>query len=205
MEATSSCVEDILPLIHAFITNNFPEIETIAERISKKEHDADILKNEMRNNLPKSIFLSFNKQAFTNIIESQDAIADIAEDISVIVSLRPLRFIPELEPSFSIFVQKNIDTFRLVYKMIQELPCLTEGSFIGIEAEKIKLMTSAVAEKEHEVDLIQRDVIKKLFLNDTLLTPSMFHQWNKLFETIGALSNASERLALAIRYTIDAF
>ncbi len=203
MESVRSCVRELVPLVKAFQENHFTHIETLSLSISQKEHAADTIKNDIRNSLTGSLFLSIDKTFFLNMLEAQDDIADTIEDVAVIMSLRSLTFLQDIEPLFSQFVQKNLDAFESVFDMVQELPGLNEVSFIGIEAEKVKLMAGSVARKEHEADLIQRELMKKLLKHDTNLTPGMFHQWQKILEAIGAVSDASERLSLAIRDTVD--
>ncbi len=202
IESVRSCIVLLPKLIQAFKENRFSEIEAITATISEKEHLADEIKNDIRNSLSGSLFLSVDKLAFISILELQDNIADAIEDIAVLMTLRPLTFL-DIEPYFSKFVATNVDSFNRVYDMVQELPELNEVSFTGIEAEKVKLMANAVAKKEHEADIIQRELIKGLFKNEKNLTIGMFHQWQKILEAIGSISDVSEKLALGIRGTID--
>lgn len=202
IERVRSCIMLLPKLIQAFKENRFSEIETLARAISEKELSADELKNDIRNTLSGSLFLSVDKMVFISILESQDNIADAVENIAVLMALRPLTFL-DIEPHFSEFISININSFHSVYDMVQELPELNEVSFTGIEAEKVKLMANSVAKKEHESDIIQRELIKRLFKNEQHLSIGMFYQWQKILEAISSISDASEKLALAIRGTID--
>ena len=50
-------------------------MEDLARQISKQEHEADIIKNEIRNHLPKSIFLPVSRSDTLSFLKEQDAIA----------------------------------------------------------------------------------------------------------------------------------
>lgn len=203
MQSVKACVDQLTPLIEAFIEGNSTKIEEKALKISELEHEADILKNDIRNALIGTIFLSGEKADIIAILEAQDLIADTVEDVAVLITLRQLPFIQDLKSDFLTFVEKNKEAFEMVYDIIKELPGLYETSFSGIEAEKVALLASRVSHFEHEADIIQRELLRGLFQHDTELTPGMFHQWQRIFEVIGMIANASEKLALSVRMTID--
>ena len=64
-------------------------------------------------------------------------------------------------------------------------------------------MVDEVAFREHEVDLIQRQLLKSLFKAEYQLNYITFHQWQRLFESIASISNFSENLANRIRMTLE--
>ena len=168
------------PLFEALKAGDFPAIETLAVKISELEHKADLAKNEIRNHLPKSLFLPIDRGALLEILECQDEIADHVEDLGLVLTLRPLSFKPEFEAIFFKFLDKNIETFEWARKIIQELDELLESTFGGIEAEKVRAMAHQVAIKEHEADLIQREFSKALFRVDNQFSYSEFHLWEKV-------------------------
>ena len=80
---------------------------------------------------------------------------------------------------------------------------LLETSFGGVEAEKVQSMINGVAQKEHEVDIIQRDLLKKLIAQEKELTFVTFHMWLKIIERTASLSNIAEKLANRVRMSLD--
>ena len=64
-------------------------------------------------------------------------------------------------------------------------------------------MVAEVAHMEHEVDAIQRQMLKNLFVNEGDLTTGDFFLWTKLFKQVGDLSNLAERLAHRVRRTLE--
>src|SRR5690606_23053950 len=49
------------PLMEAFIEGDWARTQEIYERISRLEHDADVIKNDIRDHLPKSLFLPVDR------------------------------------------------------------------------------------------------------------------------------------------------
>lgn len=203
MEKAASCVEQLIPLFKAIKEKNQEQVQKIAKHISELEHAADITKNSIRNHLPGKLFLSMRRENFLDILSLQDSIADRAEDIAVLVSLKDVHFRPEFEESFFQFLHKNIETFEEAKKIISEFNDLLESSFGGIEAEKVKTMVEKVAYKEHETDLIQRKLLQILFNMDENMSYGAFFQWQKIIEATSHLSNISEKLANCVRMTLD--
>ncbi len=203
MEKVSSCVHSLIDLFNALKAGDQELIEKIASEIAEQEHAADIVKNDIRNHLPKSLFLAMDRTSLLDILSIQDSIADKAEDIAVLASLKPISLLPDLREDFDAFLNKNIETFNQANAVIHELHELLESSFGGSEAEKVRSMIDAIAHNEHEVDLLQRKLLKKFFNSEEHFTLSTFHIWQRIFESIGSISNLSEKLAYRLRTTLE--
>lgn len=203
MEIVNSCVEMLPSLFDAMKNKDYPKLEIIADKISEQEHHADLTKNHIRNHLPKSIYLPIERQHLLDILSLQDDIADKAQDIGVLANLKSIEMLPSFLEDFDYFLIKNIESYRGVRLIINELHELLESSFGGLEAEKVRTMVDHVAYKEHEVDLIQRILLKKLYQSENQMSYSTFYLWQKIFEEVGAISNISEKLANRVRLTLE--
>jgi predicted phosphate transport protein (TIGR00153 family) len=203
MESVAGCVHKLSLVYEALEQKNYPLLERLAAEISELEHNADLIKNDIRNRLPKSLFLPIDRGNFLEILTLQDRIADKAEDVAVLATLKPLELLPIFQEEFKLFLQKNLETFDCALLVIKELNDLVESSFGGIEATKVQEMIAKVAYKEHETDIIQRDLLKNLFKAEDLMSYSTFFLWQKLFESLSAISNLSETLAHRVRMTLE--
>ncbi len=203
MEKVANCVEQLGELYNAFTAGDFDRMVQLAEEISELEHMADLTKNEIRNSLPKGIFLAINRGDLLEILALQDTLADKAEDIAILMTLKPLKPVPEIEAEFKPFLVKNMDAFHMSHRIIRELDELLETSFGGKEAEKVNDMVEQVAFMEHEADVMQRQLLKKLFSMNDSLHYSDFILWMNILQGIAALGNLSEKLANRIRMLLE--
>lgn len=203
IESVTRCVHKLRDLFKAQEEHDNASLERIAEEIAELEHGADLIKNDIRNHLPKSIFLPIDRASLLEILSIQDSIADKAEDVGVTLTLKPLELLDDFKEDFKMFLKKNIETFDEVFFIIKELNDLVESSFGGIEAEKVKNMVDRVAYKEHETDLIQRKLLKSFLQCGNKMNFVDFYQWQKVFESVGAISNLSESLANRVRMTLE--
>ncbi|MBS4167119.1 MULTISPECIES: TIGR00153 family protein [unclassified Neochlamydia] len=203
MEIVNSCVQMLPSLFEAMKNKDYAAVEKIAEKISEQEHHADLAKNHIRNHLPKNIYLPIERQHLLDILSLQDDIADKAQDLGVLSTLKPLEILPIFENEFNLFLVKNMESFEEARLIINELHELIETSFGGVEAEKVRSMVEKVAFKEHEVDILQRKLLKNLYHSENEMTHSTFYLWQKIFGTTGALSDISEKLANRVRLTLE--
>lgn len=202
MRKVAACVDKIPEVVAALEARDFDQLEIICQAISEMEHSADLTKQEIRDNLPKGMFLPIDRGNLLEILTLQDSIADKAEDVAILFTLKKLETIPEIHEAFGAFVQKNIDTFKEVERIVKEMQDLLESSFGGVEAQKVRQMVDNVGYSEHQVDVMQRDLVKTLYNMEEMDFRS-FHLWLRIIREIGALSNISEKLANRVRMTLD--
>lgn len=203
MEKVFLCVKKLSSLFLAVAEKNIDNIQKIAEEISLLEHEADLTKNDIRNHLPKSLFLPIDRGDLLDILSLQDSFADKAEDIAVISTFAILDNYDILKKDFEKFCEKNIESFFLAAKIIKEFDGLLEASFGGAEAQKVKEMIEELAFMEHELDIQQYHLLKNLYsLGKDIPYPS-FHLWQTLIKEVGSLSNIAEKLGNRIRMILE--
>lgn len=203
MEKVDQCIQEVKALFEALEKKDYTLVEQIAEKISQLEHQADLVKNDIRNHLPTSLYLPIDRGNLLEILGIQDNIADKAEDIGVLLSLKHIVILDRFKNDFWDFLNKNLESFSATRKVIQEMHELLESSFGGSEAEKVRRMVEDVAFKEHEADLLQRKLLKSMLSAENEMSFTTFFLWQKIFETVGAISNLSEKLANRVRMTLD--
>lgn len=195
MNQVSECVKLLKTLFEAVNRKDYEAVQLITNKICELEHEADITKNDIRNHLPKSLFLPIDRGNLLEVLGIQDKIADRAEDVGILLTLKQIEMLEMFKNDFNEFLDKIIETFDHARLIIKEMHELLESSFGGAEAQKVRAMVDEVSFREHEADLIQRKLLKSLFKSENEMTYSSFHLWLKIFETLGSISNLSEKLA----------
>ncbi len=203
MGRVAACIGELPALFKAFIDQDLDAIEKIAKTISELEHEADLTKNDIRNHLPRSLFLPLDRGAILDILSLQDALADQAEAISMHAGMRQLELLPDMLEDFPLFCKKNMDVFWLARQVIKELEDLLECSFGGIEAEKVKGMVEQIAYLEYETTQIQNRLMKTLYQKGDALPYPAFHLAFTIIQEIGMLSKISEKLGNRVRMLLE--
>lgn len=131
MSKVAMCVEELPSLFTALKQRDFALLEKIAQKISTREHEADLTKNDLRNHLPMGLFLPIARQSLLEILSLQDNIADKAERAAILLTFLPLEIDPFFAEDFQEFLDKNLETFQIARSIIQDLGELLESSFGG--------------------------------------------------------------------------
>jgi uncharacterized protein len=203
MKRVSACVDKLSTVFSLLAKENDTQIEKLVIEISHLEHEADITKNDIRNHLPRSLFLPIDRGHFLEILSVQDRIADKTEDIGLLLTLKPLEKIEDMHQELYAFFKKSEAVFHNAKQIIEEIDELLESSFGGIEAEKVKEMVEVTAAMEHDTDRMQRVLLKKLFIKGDHLSPPAFILWCTLIQEVGLLAELSEKLANRIRMVLE--
>ena len=90
MDKVRACVDQIDPLFNALGKGDYEEVAQISELIVKLEHEADIIKDDIRTHMRQTVFLPVDKKDFMHLLSAQDDIADAVEDLAVLLRIKNL-------------------------------------------------------------------------------------------------------------------
>jgi hypothetical protein len=192
MVKVKECVDLVRPLMDAVLQGETKKVKEIAKKIFKAEHYADMVKKDIRSHLPKSIFLPVARGDLLRFLKEQDNIADSAEDLAVLLTLRKTTVPEEMKEDLKDFVNKVLDTYEMAMIVSSEIKILAETSFGGAEAHKVTELIEQVKVKEWEADKAQMNTAKKLFSIEEKLDPISVVMWMKILKELGTLANHAE-------------
>jgi len=192
MLKVKACVDLVRPLMDAFLKGEEAKVKDVAKKIFKAEHDADMVKKDIRSSLPKSIFLPVARGDILRFLKEQDNIADSAEDLAALLILRKTTVPEELKEKLKSFVDKVLETYEVAMTVSSEIKLLAETSFGGEEAHKVMELIEQLKVKEWEADKAQMIAAKKMFSIEKKLDPVSVMMWMHIFKELGTLANHAE-------------
>jgi len=203
MEQVEKCIAKMIELLQEVEAGRWDNVTTLANQASKLEYEADQIKDDVRNYLPRPLFMAVDRNRVQDILTIQDRIADRAEDVCILLTFKQLNLHPTVVQKFAVFRDLNLQAFEEVRAIIGELDELIESGFGGAEAEKVRHMSRRVAHLEHEADLAQRELLRALFEAESELPYGDFYLWTRLIRQVGDISNHAENLADRVRATLE--
>lgn len=203
MDQVSKCIHKMSEAIDVVKAGRFEELERFSVEVSQLEHQADQIKDDIRSRLLKRVFMPIDRSEVLEILSLQDSLADTAEDICKVLTLKELPMPDDLKQDFDQFVEHNLQAFNIVASVIKQLDELIESGFGGVEAERIRGLAKDAAFAEHQADLIQLQLLKKIYARDGDMTVGEFHLWMRLTRLLSQVSNVSENLANRILKTLS--
>lgn len=203
MEKVHQTLALLRPFFSAFLSGDAVKTNDLRKQIMKLEHEADLVKNDIRDHLPKSYFMPVDRRDLLALLHHQDQLADLCEDMAIVVTLREkLPFPSALHKPLLELVDQSVATCDTAGKIIVELDRLFESSFEGPEAERVLELIKKVSAQEYEVDKTIYTMARELFRQEETIGSMPLVLWQKIFELLGGLANASESVGDQLRLMI---
>ncbi|MDH4283283.1 MAG: TIGR00153 family protein [Myxococcales bacterium] len=169
-------------------------VERVAKEISIMEGKADDAKNAARSKMPVRLFMPVDRRDVLKLISQIDSIADCAEDVGVLLTIRPLTIPETMGPVLNLFVERVLGTIREAAKLIDLIDDLVESGFSGPPAERVVEQAAILRRAEHEADKIQDRCAKILFKEEGSMPPAALFMWTKVLNKIGDMANHAENV-----------
>lgn len=198
-EQVQETVRLLPPLFEAFQSADHPRIREIHREISDQERRADEIKNDVRDHLPRSMLLPVDRGDILAYVKEQDAMADAAEDLAVILSMREIRMPPGLHEDLRALLEKVLETSQLLFEASGELPKLQAASFTGPEVERVLEMVAELHRQEREADELQAKFSRALFAHEAEIDPVSVFLLMHLAEVLGDVADAAENTGDILR------
>ncbi len=196
------CVEVIRPIMEALIHENYLELHNLQDKVSKLEYEADLLKQEIRDRLPRRFFLPVDRTELDSFLRCQDKIADRVEDLAVILTIRDTKIHPDLVDGFMEFVDQIFQVTGNLLNAAIELNNLAEVSFGGAEAVVVLDLIERLSEEEWRADRLARRLSKKIYGLESKVSPIDIIFYEKILLALGSIANEAENAGDMLRMMI---
>jgi len=193
------CVTLLPGFFEALHKGDQDQIIAVRGKVYEAEHAADAIKNEMRDNLPRSIFMPMNRRDLLDILDLQDSIADTAQDIVTVITNRNMMPPGELQEKIIQYLTVAQEACLMVGDISQDFDILIETGFGQKEAERILNMIEKLSEKESVVDTTGLEISRRLFDVEKQMNPIDVIFWYNVFDLIGDLADYAEKVGNRLR------
>jgi len=169
-----------------------------ADLVSQREHEADLLKREIRNQLTGARRLLLPRSALYELLWHQDQIADLCQDAALLMALRKPPLGIALEDAFRTLgeaVSRIVHAYSVTIEDFDEA-ITTRG--LREAAGKIAEGVDRINQLEHESDLVEREIVAAIYGNEDL---PMFDRYHliQLVLMLGGIADQVENAAGDLR------
>jgi len=203
MRVVISCAEKLPGLFEAVIAGNQQEVERLQQEVFAIEAEADIIKREVRQHLPRTILLPVNRGDLIDLLILQDKIANTTQDIAGLVVERKMDVPPGIRDHLMPFVTTCLEVCHHSATIIEELDELLETGFSGPEAYTVSEMIDRLNKLEDASDQKGMDISRALFAHEDSLSPVSVIFWYRLIEWIGDTADHAEAVGERLQLMID--
>lgn len=198
-EQVRATVELTTPLVEAFVAGDRKAALDLYERISKLEHKADIVKNDIRDHLPKSLMMPVDRGDVLMFLKEQDSIADRAEDVGVLVTMRDTGAPEAMHPPVLALVAAVNEAAQAWFKVASEMPSLEGASFAGPEVDRMMDQIRRISNLEWEADKRQAEATRVMFDHEPEIGAVSVVLWMNIFRALGNIADHAENTADMLR------
>ncbi len=198
-EKVRECVDLVRPMFKAIHDEDYAALEGLADKVFKTEHAADLIKDEIRQEIPRSFFLPVYRGDLLGYLKLQDDVADAVENIAYLLTLKQLKLPDSLESGVVSYLDSVLAVDAKAREMNLKIRDLVQKGFHSAQAGDMFDVIRAVERAEWEADKKQYEVNKALFALEDSIKPSDLMLWWRIFLELGEVANHIEKMADRLR------
>ena len=194
MSKACGCIVLLGEFLQASASEDWDKAADLQRRIVEAENEADEIKNSIRANLPKSMWMPFARSDVIELLTIQDRLANRAKDIAGLMLGRQMVFPETLVDSLQQMYQLSMDAASQAKDAISELDELLETGFSGKEISLVQALLDRLNEIENKSDAAQIKVRADLKTLEADLPPVDVMFLYQIIVLIGDIADVSQRI-----------
>ncbi|UCH71977.1 MAG: TIGR00153 family protein [Thermoplasmatales archaeon] len=185
-----------------YYDGDFKNFSDVAKKVSDLEHQADLIKSNLRNHLPSFVFIPVDKGKFLWALREQDAILDHAENLARMLDMRHTKIPKELKGLFIEHVKLVMKALEAMEAAVGNICDLVETSFVKREREQTKEFIYKVHEYEYQADEKKYEMTEGIYKLEKKLTPMDVYHLLKIADWVDDIADHAENVADWLRAMI---
>ncbi len=202
MGKVNECVDILGDGLVRYYKGDYKSFSEIAEKVSKLEHKADLIKSNLRNHLPNSLFMPVDKGKFMWALREQDKILDHAENLVKMLDMRHTKIPKELQGVFVEHAKLVVKTVKAMEDAVENIRDLVETGFVKREREQTKEFVHKVHEYEWKADQKKYEMTKGIYKLEKKLDPMDMYHLLKIADWVDDIADHAENVADWLRAMI---
>ena len=189
------CVERLPLYFQEVQSGRWARAEEVREEICRFEGLADELKQDVRSNLPRGLWMSVSRADLLELVRVQDKMANGVKEVSGISLGRQLAFPSPLTEDLNEFVDVVVAVSRTVVKIIGATRELSRSAFGTRQTNVILDFVSQVEAGERRSDDMQAALRARVREHEVDLPPVDAMFLYQLLAAIGEIADNAEKVA----------
>ncbi|CCH48875.1 TIGR00153 family protein [Pseudodesulfovibrio piezophilus] len=161
----AECIETIDESLECYVSGGVcREFEELTRTIDQIENHADKIKRNIRNHLPKGLFMPVEKSLFLSYTKSQDNVLDAAQDALHWLAMRKVEFPEQIQKDVIYLLDAVSRTTVLLGPALKATIALLHGE--SLDREGTKTCFRKVRSERDKVRKLKNELHKKLYAMD---------------------------------------
>lgn len=195
------CVNLVRPIADAIIKGDMDALRDLHKKMSDTEYQADMIKDEIREKMPRRIMLPVNRDDLFNLVRQLDRMADDAEDFAVVATFRKLDMPESIRTKFLALADKVIQTSEALLNIAEDMAELQREAFQGDKAHEVLNKIHYACRLEWESDKLSRDLARAYYSIEGM-DPVTIMILDKLSNALAWIADSAENVGKNLRLMI---
>ncbi len=157
------CLEVFKKGLDTYLKGDFDRIEEYTAEIETLEHGADIIKENIKNSISRSIFASANRGDLISLVHKSDDIADACQDVVRFLTLHRVVIPENISRQFGDLSDKIVETGKTLDRAITLTAMYEEQELLQAKTKEIYNICARVKRGEWETDEMQIALVREIF------------------------------------------
>jgi predicted phosphate transport protein (TIGR00153 family) len=202
MRVVEACVQELVPLLGALADDDLDTVRAHKATVFELERKADDLKQSIRSALPSALLMPVARRDLLDLLASQDAVADAAQDAAGLLAMGRLRVFPALDEPLREYCDQVVATVGQARVLTDRLDELLEVGFRGREVDQLLEGIDAVSAAESVTDEQGVALVQILFEHEDEMGPLSVVFWYELVRTLGHVADEAENVGDRLRLLV---
>lgn len=186
LQAVNDCAELFKDFFYRFLKgDNLEQLADLVTLVREAESRCDELRHDIETRLFEGALMPAARGDIFNVLETTDKVPNKMESVCDMVYLQGMKAPEFIREDMKLLVDRTMDCTRALTEALKSM---------FRDAHHAKELTTAVSERESEVDKVERDMVKKLFQREDLQLAEKMHL-RELITQITAISDRAENAA----------
>ncbi|MFN3534038.1 MAG: TIGR00153 family protein [Desulfatiglandales bacterium] len=198
-EVVVSCSSLFEEAFNAHLKEDFATFEALTDKVAELESKADAIKRNIRGHMPKGVLMPVDKFQFFMYLREQDKVLDSIEAALFWLSYRNVKIESQFAEDFEFLVRL---TKKAIDMMLPMMDLAVDYFKTGLKEPRTKLKSIIrdIRQVEHEVDQLERELIKGIF--QSAGDPVYLFHMIRLIETISSITDHAQNASDMMRAMI---
>lgn len=188
IEEVGAAVEASKKALSAYLDGDWEKFRRMAKLADSKESDADAVRREAEDALYSGGYLPIYREDFSILLDLIDDMADDAERVADFLRIETPKVSPQWGGVLKQIAEKTLEAFSAFQK------CFL---LLYEDMEKTYSATKEVRNAEREIDILQDDLLHRIFQSELSLAEKV--HLRELVLKLGEVSNSAENASDKVR------
>jgi len=194
MGVVLQCVEALDDFVEVAQRGAWDRALQCQQRVADRESDADHLKQRLRSELPKSVWMPVARSDLLDLLSAQDKIANRAKDVAGLMLGRQLAFPATMTGSVADYVALSVQATVGTLTAVEATQGLYQSGFGDRQADEVVRRIIEVERLERASDRKQVELRAQLFQLEKDLPPVDVMFLYQVLDWIGSVADRAEKV-----------